>query len=160
MKAKGKKAKTYRLQLVVKLREEGHSQSKIAEMCGLSQSRVSGILKRYREQGQSGLVIKSPPGRPSGLNPTQLEVLQAILKAGALAWGFPTDSWTLSRIAQVIKAEFGLGYSLEHVRRLLKKLGFTRQRPRAKDYRQDEQSVTNWKSQTLPGLKKSKGRGL
>ncbi len=155
MKVQGKTAKQYRLELVVKLHQEGHTQVKIAELSQLSQSRVSTILKIYRQKGKSGLQIKSPPGRPAGLKDEDLTKLGQILKAEALAWGFPTDGWTLKRIAKVVEAEFGKPYSLEHIRRLLKKIGFSRQRPQAKDYRQDNQAVESWQTQKLPMLKKS-----
>lgn len=157
MKAKGRAAKEYRLHLVVKLRKEGHTQGKIAEMSGLSQSRVSGILKLYREGGESALVVGSPPGRVPGLDGGQLEELKGILVDEAGASGFATDGWTLSRVGEVIERRFGKGYSLEHVRRILKKIGFTRQRPVAKDYRRDEARVDQWKSKALPALKKSGG---
>lgn len=155
MKAKGKSAKEYRLNLVVQLHKDGHTQVQIASLTGLSQSRVSAILKVYREKGESGLVIKSPPGRQAGLGSEQLDLLKGILNNQALSSGFPTQGWTLARIRLVIKKHFGLTYSLEHVRRLMKKIGFTRQRPHAQDYRQDPQAVKLWQNQTLPSLKKS-----
>lgn len=158
MKAKGKAAKEYRLQLIVKLREQGHNQTQIAKLVGLSQSRVSEVLIRYKKQGPKALKIKSPPGLKAGLASEQLDLLKQILEQEAKASGFATDGWTLARVGLVIQKHFGFKYSLEHVRRILKKIGFTRQRPRAKDYRQDEQAVQQWQSKRLPALKKSKTR--
>lgn len=158
MKAKGKQAKEYRMHLVVKLRQEGHSQTRIAEIAGLSQSRVSDILKLYQEGGEAALVIQSPPGPTPGLDTNQLEELKSILVAEAMAFGFPTDGWTLKRVGEVVKSRFGKSYSLENIRRILQKIGFTRQRPVAKDYRRDEAKVDQWKAQTLPALKKSPER--
>ncbi len=155
MKATGKSTKAYRLHLVVKLREEGHTQHQISDLTGLSQGRVSQILKLYHQKGASALVIHSPPGRPAGLTTDQLDELKIILTAEAKASSFATDGWTLSRISKVIEDKFGLSYSLEHIRRILKNIGFTRQRPKAKDYRQDQEAIDKWKSQTLPKLKKS-----
>ena len=146
------------MRLVVKLRKEGHTQSRIAEMAGLSQTRVSEILQLYNEGGNAALVIKSPPGPPPGLDKGQLEELKGILGAEAMASGFPTDGWTLSRVGEVVEGRFGKSYSLEHIRRILKKVGFTRQRPVAKDYRRDDAKVDQWKAETLPALKKSRGR--
>lgn len=160
MRLKDKAAKEYRLQVVVRLRSEGHTQSQIARMTALCQSRVSDILKSYDENGESGLVIRSAPGARSKLDAAQLEQFKALLQAEAKASGFPTDGWTLKRAAQLVRDNFGITYSLEHIRRILKKTGFTRQRPQTKDYRRNEQAVQQWKSQTLPALKKSKEGGL
>lgn len=160
MRLKGKAAKEYRAQLVVRLRSEGYKQRQIAQMAELCQSRVSEILKLHREKGESGLLIRSAPGAKPKLGAAQQEQFKALLRAEAKASGFPTDGWTLRRVAQVVEKNFGVRYSPEHIRRLLKKMGFTRQRPMAKDYRRDEQAVAQWKSQTLPALKKSKKRRL
>lgn len=160
MKAKGKAAKEYRLQLVIKLHEQGYTQSKIGDQVGLSQSRVSEIIRQYRKDGASSLVIKSPPGLTPGLDSQDLEKLKELLKLEAKAAGFATDGWTLLRVKQLIEQHWNLSYSLEHVRRILKKINFTRQRPIAKDYHKDELAVEKWKTQTLPALKKSGKRRL
>ena len=146
------------MRLVVKLRKEGHTQARIAEIAGLSQTRVGEILQLYNNGGESALIIKSPPGREPGLTNGQLERLKVILGDEAKASGFPTDGWTLRRVCEVIADQYGKSYSLEHIRRILKKVGFTRQRPVAKDYRRDDAKVDQWKAETLPALKKSRGR--
>lgn len=156
MKVKGKQAKEYRMQLVIKLRQEGRTQAQIAGVVGLSQSRVSDILRLHREKGDEGLVIKSPPGNAAGLSAEQLEDLKKVLQDEALASGFPTAGWTLVRISEAVQRKFGIRYSLEHIRRLMKKIGFTRQRPKTKDYRQQAEQVEQWQSHIAPALKKSR----
>ena len=155
MEVKGKAAKQYRVNLVIQLAQSGHSQKQIISITGLSQSRVSQILIQSRQSESHSVEIQSPPGRKPGLTADQLGQLSTLLKAEALKSGFATDGWTLKRIAQVIERHFGKSYSLEHVRRLLKKMGFTRQRPKAQDFRHNKQAVETWKETDLPALKKS-----
>lgn len=154
MELSGKAAKQYRVDLVVKLHKEGQTQVQIAQTVGLSQGRVSQIVRRYQD-GEERVLVKSPPGLTAGLGSAQLSELRELLMAEAKASGFTSDGWTLKRVGQLINHHYGIDYSLEHVRRILHKIGFTRQRPQARDYRQDEEAVKRWTSETLPSLKKS-----
>ena len=77
-----------------------------------------------------------------------------MLVAGAMANGFPTELWTLARVAVLIKKEFGPSYSTVHVWRLLRQLGFSSQRPTGRAAQRDEPSIQRWKAKRWPWLKK------
>jgi transposase len=93
-------------------------------------------------------------GRPSRLEATQRTSLAKMVVAGAVANGFPTELWTLPRVAMLIKKEFGHSYSTVHVWRLLRQLGFSSQRPTGRAAQRDEQAIRRWKVRRWPWLKK------
>ena len=156
MRLQTKEAQEFRLQQIVSLSEEGYSQLDIARLLECSQGWVSKVLKRSRLEGKHHLKAKGPaPGRSPALSQPQLFQLRTLLEAEAKAAGFATDGWTRQRVAQLIKDHFGLEHHLSHISRILHNLGFSLQKPRRRDYRQDGASVAQWKQKTLPKLKKS-----
>lgn len=73
---------------------------------------------------------------------------------GALVHGFPTDTWTLSRIAAHIHHRFGVTLEESRVSEILHQLGFSKQKPERRSRKRDEKRVATWKCATLPALKK------
>jgi transposase len=111
-----------------RLLKEGHlSQSQIAERLGVSRTAVSQWAKRYRSGGLKRLRQRTVTGRPSKLTPGQKQTLKQRLGKGALTAGFPTDRWTLERIAALIEQEFGVRYHPHYLPQLLRQLDFTPQ---------------------------------
>lgn len=156
MRLKGNSSTEFRFELIIRLTRAGKTQKAIAELLDCDQSWVSRVLKRYAEQGQAGLKVKIPvQKRPSRLTKEQLEHLSEMLLQGALAHGFGTDNWTRERMAQLVLKHFGISYHPAHMSKVMRKIGFTVQKPKAKSYRKDEQSVLKWREEQLPRLKKS-----
>lgn len=156
MELTGTQAKEYRFELMVKLREEGKSQKSIALLTQCSQSWVSQVLKRYKEQGTAGLKVKGKAkGKESKLSKTDLDVLKERLLEGALHHGFATDNWSRERICELIQKQFGQSYHVSHMSKLMRKIGFSLQKPKTRSYRKDEQGAIKWKKEELPNLKKS-----
>ena len=77
------------------------------------------------------------------------------LLAGAVANGFPTELWTLARVAKLIEREFGVAYSTVNVWRILRELGFSSQRPAGRAIQRDEAAIKQWRTKRWPALKKS-----
>jgi transposase len=42
-----------------------------------------------------------------------------------MAYGYPTDLWTCSRIAAVIEKEFAISYHPAHLSRILRSMGYS-----------------------------------
>lgn len=154
MRLKNKSAKEFRRRTIIELHKKGLTQQQIAEIVGLAQSNISVFLKRYCEQGEAAIEISSSEGAQAKLNEQQLEALQTALDKGAEQHGFEGALWTRGRVKRLIEELFGVSYSERHVGRILKKLGFSRQKPKQVDYRQDPQQVSQWKEEDLPDLKK------
>jgi transposase len=81
--------------------------------------------------------------------------LRKRLLQGAVAHGFPTELWTLARVAKLIEREFGPAFSLSHVWQVLRDLGFSPQRPVGRALQRDEQAIRDWKRKRWPALKKT-----
>ena len=142
-------------QRCAQLKEQGWKQAKIAQALGLTEGWVSRTLKKYRLDGQAGLAWRKPKGPACRLTDQQLRQLGEELNKGAEHHGFPGHIWTRPRVNEVIKRGFGVSYDASQVGRLLKKIGWTRQKPQPKARQQDPQRVEQWRDERLPELKKS-----
>ncbi|RYF39069.1 MAG: transposase [Cytophagaceae bacterium] len=137
------------------LHQEGWKQADIAQALGLTQGWVSHTITKYRQQGQDALTWRKPAGATAKLTNTQLAQLVEELNKGAEHHGFPGQIWTRPRVNEVIKKLFAVSYDPSQVGRILKKVGWIRQKPQRKAYQQDPQAVAQWKEERLPELKKS-----
>ena len=85
----------------------------------------------------------------------QLDELTTELTKGAEHHGFSGQVWTRLRINGVIDKLFGVSYDPSQIGRLLKKVGWSRQKLARLARQQDPQAVVNWHEERLPALKKS-----
>lgn len=141
----------------VELDQASWKQGPIAQALGLTQGWVSQTLKKYRAQGATALQWRKPTGAPTRLTTDQLHQLVEELNKGAEQHGFAGAVWTRPRVNEVIKKLFGVSYDPSQVGRLLKKGGWTRQKPQAKARQQDPVALAQWREDRLPALKKSQG---
>jgi transposase len=156
MKLYSDEAIAYRDKLVVEARASGLKQAQIANMYGMHQSTVCRILKLYRSNGnQLPLPRSTTASKQPALGQEDDEALKSILKDGALAHGFDTDCWDRGRIKEVIEKKFKVTYHVSHISKVARRLGFTLQKPKRKDYRQDAARKEAWIAAGLPALKKS-----
>jgi len=108
--------------------EEGLSQGVAARRVRAAQQSISGWLRRYREEGHSGLAKAGRTGRKPRLSQEQLAQLETLLLEGPEAHGFPTPLWTCPRVARLIRDRFGVRYHDGHVWKLLRALNWSPQR--------------------------------
>ena len=140
------------------LKEQGWRQKDIAEALGVSEGAVSQWLKRGREGGVEALGAHPPKGVPARLSAEQRAQIPAWLAKGAEAYGFRGDVWTARRVAEVIHRTFGVRYHRDHVGRLLREAGWSRQHPIERATQRDEQAIKDWYEQRWPALKKKPRR--
>ena len=141
------------------LKQEGWPQKEIARALGVSAGAVSQWLKRAREAGGVEALKRRPaPGRTPRLRVEQRAHLPELLAQGAEAYGFRGDVWTARRVAQLIVDTFGVRYHRDHVSRVLRQLGWSRQRPVARATQRDEQAITRWQEERWPALRKKRSR--
>lgn len=140
------------------LKQEGWKQHDIAAALGVSEGAVSQWVKRAREGGLDALGHRPPPGLPPRLTAEQRAQVPALLARGAQAYGFRGDVWTAKRVAEVIARTFGVRYHPDHVSRLLKQSGWSRQQPIERATQRDEAAIRQWYEQRWPALKKGQMR--
>lgn len=133
----------------------GEAQAEVARRVGVSRQTVMRWERARQEGGLEALRRARQYGRPERLSAAQRQELVRLLKEGALAAGFPTELWTLPRIAQLIELKFSVKLVPSSVWRLLGRLGWSVQRPTGVARERDERAVRTWKAKRWPELKKS-----
>jgi transposase len=104
----------------VALVEQGEAPTTVARILGVNRN----SLYRWRQlakPGAQGLAAKPHPGPPPRLSDAQLAQLDALLRQGAQAYGWPDALWTARRVAAMIRRHFDVSFHPEHVRKLLKR---------------------------------------
>lgn len=142
------------------LKQQRWKQTDIARALGVSNGAVSQWLKRGREHGVEALKACPPKGRKARLLPEQQAQIPLLLARGAEAYGFRGDIWTTRRVAAVVYRTFGVRYHHDHMGRILKHVGWSRQQPIERATQRDEQAIQEWYETRWPAIKKSgDGRG-
>jgi putative transposase len=88
------------------------------------------------------------------LRPEAAERLLVELHKGALAHGYPNDRWTLPRIAVVLTQTQGVHYHPDHLSRVMRRFGWSVQKPQKKAAERDEATISTWVQTGYPELKK------
>ncbi len=138
------------------LKQQGWSQRQIAEALGVSEGAVSQWMARARNAGPEALRRRPPPGAPRRLSAEQLARLPELLHRGPPAYGFRGELWTRSRVAAIIRLEWGVSYHPRHVGRLLKAIGWSPQKPARRARQRDEAAIARWREDTWPALKRGR----
>ena len=92
------------------LRQGRLTQAAIARQLGVSRASVSRWATTLVQQGWRGMATRARTGRPPRLAARDWVHLGRLLDRGAVAAGFPTERWTLKRIAALIERRFNVRY--------------------------------------------------
>jgi transposase len=134
--------------------QQGWPQRRIARALGVTEGAVSQWLTGARRAGRSALLDRPHPGRQPRLSPEEQARVPALLRQGAPAFGFRGDRWTLKRVREVIRREFGVTYHPAHISRLLRRWDWTRQKPVPRARQRDEAAIKAWRKHQYPDLLK------
>ena len=140
------------------LKEQGWQQKDIAVALGVSEGAVSQWLKRGRAGGVEALGAHPSKGMTPRLTAEQKAQIPMLLAKGAEAYGFRGDVWTARRVAEVIHRTFRVRYHRDHVGRLLREAGWSRQQPIERSTQRNEEAIKAWYEQRWPALKKKPSR--
>jgi transposase len=140
------------------LKAKGWSQQKIAEALGVTAGAVSQWMRRGREGGEEGLKSRPRAGAEPKLTAEQRAQIPVLLAQGAEAFGFRGDVWTATRVATVIRREFGVRYHPNHVGKLLRAAGWSVQKPIERASQRDEAAIEAWRTERWPALKRGPTR--
>jgi transposase len=100
---------------------QGCTRTEVARTCAVSRQTVLNWARMVETDPESWEI--KPLGRPAALGASDLRRLSALYRNGAISNGFPTESWTLGRVAALIKDEFGVTFSEANVWHVLRSLG-------------------------------------
>jgi len=107
--------------------------------------------RAWSEGGPRALVSKGPASWPL-LSDELFSVLEQELAKGAVAHGWPDQTWTLSRIKTVIGRRFHKSYTVQGVAALLKRHGWSCQVPARRAVERDDAAVAGWVKETWPSV--------
>lgn len=108
--------------------------------------------------GKEALAGAGRAGRLPRLSDGQLAEVEVALTEGPRAHGFPTDMWTLARVAEVIGRVTGVRYSTTQTWTILReRLGWSRQRPARRAVERDDEAIETWVAKDWPRIKKAPG---
>lgn len=136
------------------LLEEGHSQAEVARLLGVTQGAVSQWKSAFVRGGNEALTASIHPGPTPKLTDKQCERLQKYLRQGPRKHGWSTELWTLPRIAELIQRRFGVEYDQSGVWRLLRRIGWSCQKPERRAREQDVDAIEHWRQHEWPRIKK------
>lgn len=134
--------------------KKGVSHADISRRLGVTPAAVTQWRNRYAHGGKRALASKGHSGFPSRATPEKRARFKADILKGPLAHGYPTNLWTLPRLAAVLAKITRVKYSEVWVWNIVRDLGFTPQKPQVKAKQRDEKAIAGWKTTTLPRLKK------
>jgi len=134
--------------------EQGLRQRDVVRRFGVARSTASKWYQMWREGGREAMRSHRASGRPRRLTDDQLQQLEEELLKGPQAHGHITDLWTLPRIAKLIKKVFGVRYHPGHVWWLMRRMGWTCQKPSRRAKERDEEAIRKWREERWPRLKR------
>lgn len=125
----------------------------IGEKLGVSGPTAHEWKVAWKKKGAEGLRA-GRYGRVSLLSSKkERQVRQHILK-GAGANGFAGDYWTLKRLTIGVKRWVRIEYRERSIWHVLKRLGFSCQKPQKRARERDEKAIKTWLAKTWPEIKK------
>jgi transposase len=128
----------------------GHSQAEVARQLGVARQNVSRWHAHWRQGGQEALRSAGPTGPDPRLTDDQRAAIDQALRQGARANGFDTDHWTLERITTVIQQLTGTRCHPGRTWKLLRRMGWRRQRPACRATERDQQAIARWVAEDWP----------
>jgi transposase len=138
----------------IKMLNQGRTQQAVANDLDVTRQAVGKWWKRYRDGGWSS-VKKQKRGRRKGdnrfLSPEQeSEIQKLICDKTPDQLKLKYALWSRDAVRQLIKDRYGIEYALQSLSIILKRWGFTPQRPLKKAYEQRPAEVKKWLKETYP----------
>lgn len=137
----------------VKRVEDGESPEAVASGLGMNRRQIYRWLEAYHYGGDGALKAKPIPGAPPKLDARQMAKLSKIIQTkNPLQLKFSYALWTLAMIRELIRRDFDVALSEVSVGRLMRRLGFSPQRPLYRAWQQDPVLVDQWRAHEYPKI--------
>jgi transposase len=138
--------------------DRGKRQVDVVAELGVSAQTASRWYRAWQTGGREALTGAGRAGRTPKLSDEQVAQVADALTKGPAANGFPTDMWTLARVAEVIERVTGVRYSSTQTWTILReRLGWSRQRPARRAVERDDAAIQTWAKKEWPRIKKAPG---
>jgi transposase len=135
----------------------GESPEAVAKGMGLNRRTIYRWLEAHYYGGEDALKAKPIPGAPPKINARQMEALARIVREKSpLQLKFSYALWTLAMIRELIRQKFSVNLSEVSVGRLMRRLGFSPQRPLYRAWQQNPALVENWRDEGVSKDRRSR----
>jgi transposase len=142
-----------RRRLAVQKVDDGWGQADVADFLGVHPVTVNKWVRAHRAGGLAG---KPHPGRRPFLTAEQERQVLGWLGEKPTAHGFRTDLWTARRVADLIRARFGVAYHPNYLRAWLARRGYSPQKPARRARERDPAAVERWRAEDWPRIQKKR----
>jgi transposase len=122
---------------------EGMSRAEAARLAGMERQALRDAVLRYNAEGVDGLSDRPRP-KPSRLSEGQQAALRALILRGPDPERDGISSWTRRDIVSLIEAQFGHHYHVSSLSKILRRLGFSRQKTRPSHPNADPKARAAW----------------
>jgi transposase len=148
-----RKAKEQLRVAAVKRVEAGESPELVAAGLGINRRTIYRWIEAFHYGGEPALKAKPIPGAPPKLDAKQMQKLARIVRTkNPLQLNFEFALWTLAMIRELIRRDFAVSLSEVSVGRLMRRLGFSPQRPLYRAWQQDPALVERWRTEDYPKI--------
>ncbi|MEK6869027.1 MAG: winged helix-turn-helix domain-containing protein [Nanoarchaeota archaeon] len=146
-----KSARIKERELIVKLHKEKRSTYEISSILGISQTKASFWVRRYKKTGNLENLPRS--GRPTPLTKERLNSIREMIKSKVIE---PKRAGITSKeVLQIIENKINKKYTLRHTQRLLHKIGLSLITPRISHIRKDEKAQQKFREEFKKNLNRN-----
>ncbi len=125
---------------------KGQASRRLEELYNTSFKQICNWVHRFEKEGLQGLKDKQKSGKPSLLSLSQKEELKEVIENKTPTdYGYNAGTWNGPIIRDYISKVYGINYKKAQIYNILKALGFTYQRGRAKYPEADENKREEFK---------------
>jgi transposase len=130
---------------------DGMTFSDAARAAGIERQALGDAAKRYNAEGLDGLIDLPRSGRPCQLNEAQQQEFAALVVKGPDPETDGISAYTLDDLCDIAKRRYGVTYSPRGMSKLIKRLGFSRQKARPHHPQKDEAAEAAFKGGSASG---------
>ena len=143
-----------RMQAVKSVRIDKASPEEVIKVFGLHRSSIYKWLNKYDVGGLDSLKSVKALGPETKLTTAQKQRVAKHLLKNPTQLKFDYALWTIPMVAELIKQKFNVAYGFVQVSRILKEIGFSKQKPLQRAFEQDPFKVEQWLRKEYPSIKK------
>lgn len=146
-----KSARIKERELIIKLYKEKRSTYEIASILGVSQTKASFWVRRYKKTGSLENLPRS--GRPTPLTKEKLNSIKDMIKSKVLE--SKKAGISSKEVLELIEHKATRKYTLRHTQRLLHKIGLSLITPRVSHIRKDGKAQQKFREEFKKNLNRN-----
>jgi transposase len=123
---------------------DGMRRAEAARLAGMERQALRDAVNRYNAEGLDGLEDRPKPGRPPGLTEGEEATLAALILRGPDPERSDISAYRREDIATLIGRHFGKCYHPASLSKVLRRMGFSRQKARPAHPNADPKAQAVW----------------